>query len=699
MSSGPRRARWLRRTAGAAALTLAGALAPAGAATLGASATASAVNAVNVTVNAHEGLGTIPATGYGLNSAVWDNQMNVPVVQNLLSQAGIGMLRYPGGSYGDIYHWQTNTAPGGYVAPGTDFDSFMGTVKKIGAQPILIANYGTGTPAEAAGWVQYANVTKGYGDKYWEIGNENYGNGYYGADWEADNHASKSPATYANNVLQYISAMKAVDPTIKIGAVLTLPGNWPDGAVAGGDAYDWNRTVLSIAGSAIDFAIVHWYPNGQGAATALSEPSQLTGELAQLRSEINQYAGSNASNIGIALTEMNSGVDTTTQPDALFGADSYMTALEQGVFNVDWWDTHNGAGTISTAPDGATDYNDWGVLSSATCTGSVCEPALNTPFPPYFAISMLSKLGRPGDQMVRAGTDQSLVSAHAVLQANGDLAVQLVNKDPNNAYPVNLHYTGYQPSTATPTVYTYGDEASSITSASQGTSSSQTIAPYSIETVVLTPSGNGVSALTAPGAPAASGVTGSQATISWTPSSGGQVARYEVYQQFGTTSQLLAESNSTSATLYNLVPGTGYTINVLATDQMGNLSRASVPVSFTTSTPSNSTCAVNYQITTSWGSGYVASLTITNTGPSAINGWTLTFSFPATTESFNSGWNANWTSSGQNVHATNVDWDANLAPNGGNSFNIGFVGNEAGAYPSPAAISLNGTVCTTTYSS
>ena len=175
---------------------------------------------VDVTVNANEGMGTIPATGYGLNSAVWDDQMNVPAVQGLLGQAGIGMLRYPGGSYGDIYHWQTNTATGGFVAPGTNFDSFMGTVKTIGAQPIIIANYGTGTPQEAAAWVQYANVTKGYGAKFWEIGNENYGNGFYGANWEADNHASKSPTTYANNVLQYASAMKAVDPTIKIGAVL-----------------------------------------------------------------------------------------------------------------------------------------------------------------------------------------------------------------------------------------------------------------------------------------------------------------------------------------------------------------------------------------------------------------------------------------------------------------------------------------------
>jgi hypothetical protein len=684
-----------------AALLLGAATLATGVATAGpaAAAPAPAPAPVNVTVNAAEGLGTLPSTGFGLNSAVWDSQMNVPQVQELLQQAGVQMLRYPGGSYGDIYNWQDNTAPGGYVAPGTDFDSFMGTVRKIGAEPILIANYGTGTPQEAAGWVQYANITQGYGVKYWEIGNEIYGNGYYGSDWEADDHASKSPATYAQNLVQYASAMKAVDPSIKIGAVLTLPGNWPDSVVAAGDSADWNKTVLSDAGGAIDFVIVHWYPSPTSAASMLAEPDQVAGELAQLRQEIDQYAGPDGPDIQIAMTEVNSGVDTDTQPDALFGADTYLTALASGVFTVDWWDTHNGPTAISTAPDGATDYDDWGILSSGTCVDSTCEPPVNTPFPAYFALAMLSKTGQPGDTMVNAGTSNALVSAHAVRNANGDLSVMLINKDPVNSYQVNLDYAGFTPAAGAPTVYSYGDAATGITEAAQGTAASQLLPPYSIETVLLRPQAGTESALTAPGSPAASNVTGTQATISWTPSSGGSADKYEVYRQNGTDSELLGTSTSGSFTVHNLVPGTGYTLNVLARDQAGYLSVPSAPVRFTTSTPAGATCQVSYAVTQGWGNGFVANISITNSGPDPIDGWTLAFSFPAASESVSSDWNGTWTENGQAVTVTNLSWDGTLAANGGNTVDIGFVGANDGAYPSPAAFTLNGTVCTTTYSS
>ena len=45
---------------------------------------------------------------------------------------------------------------------------------------------------------------------------------------------------------------------------------------------------------------------------------------------------------------------------------------------------------------------------------------------------------------------------------------------------------------------------------------------------------------------------------------------------------------------------------------------------------------MNYQVTNGWGSGYVADITVTDTGPSPINGWTLTFAFPTAGETLSS---------------------------------------------------------------
>ncbi|MDX2682608.1 hypothetical protein PV333_41195 [Streptomyces sp. NY05-11A] len=85
----------------------------------------------------------------------------------------------------------------------------MGTVRAAGAQPVITVNYGSGTPDEAAAWVRYANITKGYGIKYWEVGNEVPGNREYsnGSGWELDKHSSHSATTYATNLLQFVSVV------------------------------------------------------------------------------------------------------------------------------------------------------------------------------------------------------------------------------------------------------------------------------------------------------------------------------------------------------------------------------------------------------------------------------------------------------------------------------------------------------------
>ncbi|MGW2815576.1 cellulose binding domain-containing protein [Streptomyces sp. NPDC001415] len=447
---------------------------------------AAAANSVSVSVDAALQLATVPATGVGVNIPVYDANMNSAATPGLLSTAGINTVRYPGGSHSDVYHWQTGTAEdGAYVAPNTGFDAFMATVRAAGAQPIITANYGSGTPQEAAAWVQYANVTKGYGIKYWEVGNEVYGNGEYGAKWEYDTHSSKSATTYANNLLQYIAAMKAADPGIKIGAVLAAPGYWPDGIVGPGDTMDWNHTVMSIAGSKIDFAIVHAYPTSTSPADLLTKPQAQNANIAgTVRSLINQYAGSNAPNVGIAVTEANAQAYLDTSPNGLFTPDNYLTWLENGAFNVDWWDLRNGTDCSKvTTVEGATDYNDGGMVSS----GASCEPSVNTPFPAYYGTQMISRLGTPGDTLVKAASSSSLISAHAVRRATGDVDVMLINKDPNNDATVNLSYSGFTPSSATPTVHSYLKNAHGIGTAQSGSPTTQTVPAYGITVVQMHP--------------------------------------------------------------------------------------------------------------------------------------------------------------------------------------------------------------------
>jgi hypothetical protein len=649
---------------------------------------------VTVTVNTRAGLATMPTTALGVNDAIWDDQLGTTAVSDLLGAAGVRMMRYPGGSYGDIYHWKTHTADGGFVAPGTDFDTFMASVRRVGAQPMIIANYGTGTPAEAADWVRYANVTKGYGVTYWTIGNENYGNGHYGANWEADNHADKTPTGYANMVREFSDAMKAVDPTIKVGAVLTTPANWPDGVVAGGDAETWNAAVLSVAGPKIDFVDVHWYPGGT-AAESLTRTNQIGDAVYLLRQQIARYAGPNASHLGISLTETNVGVGQNTQPGALYLADVYSGLLENGLFTVHWWNVHNGIGTVSTVA-GQVDYGDFGLLSSGTCLadGTTCEPAINTPFAPYHALALMNTFARPGDQFVRAATDESLVTAHAARRPNGDLAVLLVNKDPDNSRPVTIAYDGYAPATGAPAVYSYGNGATSVASGQTGTATSQTLPPYSLTVLIVRPASTVAGPPMAPGTPTASAVTDSTATISWPAAPAGTrpIAKYEVYRQNGTTSEQLGETPQTSLAVRNLRPGTRYTVNVLTRDTAGNVSWASPPLTFTTGSPASSTCSVRFTDVTNWGSGYVASVDITNTGQNPIDGWTLTYTWPTGWQQVSGGWNGNWVQNATTVTVTSLPTNGKLTAAGG-TVNIGFVGAYSGPNVVPSVFTLNGTVC------
>jgi Cellulose binding domain/Fibronectin type III domain len=581
-----------------------------------AAASPAATVAATVSVNTATHLAVTPSTAIGINGSTYDGNLIDASVPGLLGSAGVNVIRFPGGTESDEYNWKNNTDVLSGRAQAVSFDQFatMLHATSASAQAMITVNYGTGdtvgnaqTPKEtgaqvAADWVKYANVTNHDAIKYWEIGNEIYGNGTYGADWEPDNHCAAGsnpsncgPAVYAANVKTYIAAMKAVDPTIVVGVVLTAPGNWPDGVTSAGSPTAWNQTVLSSLGSQIGFADVHWYPQNPGAETdagLLGDNSSIPSMVSTLRSQLTQFSGS--SSVPIMVTETNSvssnpGKQTTSLVNALYLDQDYLSWLQNGVANVDWWQIHNGivtGGNNAGTLNGTLTYGDYGVLSDATCASTVCEPAADTPFPTYLGLKILGAFIQPGVSLVSTTSSQPLVQSYAALETNGNLRVMMVNDSPTNTYTEGLNYAGFTPASGTPTVSTLAAPGTSITSAAQGTANAQTLPPYSVTMFELHPATT-TTGPTTPGTPTASAITTTGATLSWTAST--DPAGVTGYDVLNASSAVIASVTTNSAVLTALTPSTQYVLRVRAKDAAGNMSTPSASVTFTTATASDTT--------------------------------------------------------------------------------------------------------------
>ncbi|MEU6254571.1 PHB depolymerase family esterase [Streptomyces sp. NPDC047043] len=95
--------------------------------------------------------------------------------------------------------------------------------------------------------------------------------------------------------------------------------------------------------------------------------------------------------------------------------------------------------------------------------------------------------------------------------------------------------------------------------------------------------------------------------------------------------------------------------------------------------------------TNAWNTGLTASVTITNTGTTTINGWQLAFTLPAG-QTITNGWGATYAPAAGAVTATNASYNGSLAPNA--SVTIGYQANHTGNSAAPGAFTLNGTACT-----
>jgi hypothetical protein len=147
-------------------------------------------------------------------------------------------------------HW------GGIENNNFGTDEYVKLCRETGAEPLICVNFGSSTPQDAANWVEYCNgddKTKygkmraenghrePYGIKYWEIGNEAFGN------WEIG-HCSADE--YIKKYLLFAKEMRKKDPGIFLLAC---------GGDGGSLEQSWNETVLSRGKGYIDALSMHFY--------------------------------------------------------------------------------------------------------------------------------------------------------------------------------------------------------------------------------------------------------------------------------------------------------------------------------------------------------------------------------------------------------------------------------------------------------
>ncbi|CAM3637874.1 alpha-L-arabinofuranosidase C-terminal domain-containing protein [Cohnella lubricantis] len=184
-------------------------------------------------------------------------------VMELTGELNAGIMRLAG-NYISAYHWQQGVGPiyerpnlvneawGGWANKYFGTDEFIRFCRELGVEPLICVNDGSGTPEEAAAWVEYCNGAadtpygrmraanghpEPYGVKYWEIGNEVWG------AWQVGHCTAEQ---FAERYEQFASAMKAADPGIKL--------------LACGDArMDWNKPLLERASEQIDYLTIHLY--------------------------------------------------------------------------------------------------------------------------------------------------------------------------------------------------------------------------------------------------------------------------------------------------------------------------------------------------------------------------------------------------------------------------------------------------------
>ena len=82
-------------------------------------------NNVRVTVDASRIVRTVDARLFGINTAIWDAILDTDETVSALRELDMQVLRFPGGSFADKYHWADGSVGRDGGPAATSFFNFM----------------------------------------------------------------------------------------------------------------------------------------------------------------------------------------------------------------------------------------------------------------------------------------------------------------------------------------------------------------------------------------------------------------------------------------------------------------------------------------------------------------------------------------------------------------------------------------------
>jgi hypothetical protein len=382
---------------------------------------------VRITVDAAQKIRDVNPLLYGINTARWDeslfpgpfNEMLLTCDRDAIEKiknSGVTLLKYPGGNDADHYIWNSKENNDSEM----DTDEYLAFCREIGAEPFITINFNE-SPQLAADWVRYCNITNGFNVQYWEVGDEQWGS------W-AKGHSS--PEGYAKRFAEFVTAMKAVDPSIKVATNVALSGNAPS---LGGGSEGWTARVLRAVPEHIDMLTITFYPQQWGKEnddTLLASVDMYRRLFLQLKAEVERVAGKKKAeemiyvNVGYNSVNHSPGPQTLQIVNALWVADMIGAMAETGTDIACYWAVHN-----AFPPR----QGDYGYLSSE---GS------NTPNVNYFVFPMFAR--HFGSTVVFAASSDKRVAAYAATTGK-KLSLFLINKNKSSSVQADVALNGFVP--------------------------------------------------------------------------------------------------------------------------------------------------------------------------------------------------------------------------------------------------------------